>query len=187
MENHYEHPRADWVTAGARYDGIAGQPRYAWLEWRGDLDEAWRLLLELIAELPDELVPNAGAGPLETLIHRHLTALIDRIEVQAARDARFRRALLEVNVSRGLPRAAGVSPGRRGPRGTRMAHGSAGVRADPRADAMEAVRYCRATPPCHWFQTMRKTTVTMVTPRNRSIATPKATRILRKVVKRVPK
>lgn len=120
MENYYDHALGDWVTAGSRYDAIANQPRFLDLEHLRDPTASWELLLDLIADLPDDLLPYAGAGPLECLLHLHGAELIPWIEAEAGGNHRFRQALINVNVSRGrfsaelesrLVAAVGAGPG----------------------------------------------------------------------------
>jgi hypothetical protein len=57
-------------------------------------DEAWPVLLSLIAVARDDReLAGVAAGPLEEVLVAHGARLIDRVEVHAARDAKFRRAL----------------------------------------------------------------------------------------------
>ena len=57
-------------------------------------DEAWPVLLSLIAVARDDReLASVAAGPLEEVLLAHGTRVIDWVEVHAARDAKFRRAL----------------------------------------------------------------------------------------------
>jgi hypothetical protein len=58
-------------------------------------DEQWDVILEVIAEAPDEdrTLQCIAAGPLEGFLGRFDTAVIDRVEEEAARDPKFRRVL----------------------------------------------------------------------------------------------
>lgn len=64
-----------------------------YITWHGTSDEVWMLVLDLLERAPDALMGSVAAGPLEYAIAEHGQALIDRIEVEAAIDPRFRRAL----------------------------------------------------------------------------------------------
>jgi len=91
----------DWIAyhvAGSR----ASDPRFsAWAEVddlvRRDPEAGWTLILELIVAAPDDrILANVAAGPLEDLLSRDAERFIDRLEVQARRDAKFRRCLTGV-------------------------------------------------------------------------------------------
>jgi hypothetical protein len=57
-------------------------------------DEAWPVLLSLIdVARDDKELALVAAGPLEELLVAHGLHVIDRVEEQAARNGRFRRAL----------------------------------------------------------------------------------------------
>jgi len=62
-----------------------------------DPEAGWTLTLALIEAAPDDRVlANVAAGPLEDLLKRSSEVLIDRVEVQARRDPKFRRCLTGV-------------------------------------------------------------------------------------------
>jgi hypothetical protein len=63
-----------------------------------DIDEQWGVILDLIAEAPDDdrVLQDIAAGPLEGFLDRFDAAVIDRVEAEAARDQRFRRVLCGV-------------------------------------------------------------------------------------------
>ncbi len=79
--------------------GVNDDPHYWAVEAideliRRDPDEAWTLLLELIARAEDDrMLASIAAGPLENLIVRHGWHLIEKIEAEAETGRRFRRAL----------------------------------------------------------------------------------------------
>ena len=59
-------------------------------------EEAWTVTLELVAAAPDDRVlANVAAGPLEDLLTKS-DRFIDRAEIQAQRDPKFRRCLTGV-------------------------------------------------------------------------------------------
>jgi hypothetical protein len=61
---------------------------------RRDPETAWTVIQELVRRATcDEVLAYIAAGPLENLLCNHPHAFIDRVEVLAARDAHFRRAL----------------------------------------------------------------------------------------------
>lgn len=62
-------------------------------------EEAWPILLSLIAAAPEGQLGYIGAGPLENLLSMHPAAFGQRIEEQARRDRRFREALASVWLS----------------------------------------------------------------------------------------
>jgi hypothetical protein len=62
-----------------------------------DPEAAWVVTLALIEAAPDDRVlANVAAGPLEDLLTRSTETFIDRAELQARRDAKFRRCLTGV-------------------------------------------------------------------------------------------
>jgi len=62
-----------------------------------DPETGWTLTLALVEAAPDDRVlANVAAGPLEDLLKRASDVLIDRVEVQARRDPKFRRCLTGV-------------------------------------------------------------------------------------------
>jgi|SRR5215831_4500351 len=104
MDNYYDHAAGRWVTDWDRYQAVACQPRFAAL--RGlvlhDPHRAWPLLLELLASVPEDTVHYVGAGDLEEFVCQHGAAFVSQLEAEAMRNARFRDAVLEVNLARGL-------------------------------------------------------------------------------------
>jgi uncharacterized protein DUF6869 len=101
MDNYYEYSTGEWVTDWDRYRAIADQPQFADLFDNPDSEEAWSLILDLLAAVPEDTVHFVGSGPLESFVNAHGTAFIDRLVSEAARNARFRRAALEINLARG--------------------------------------------------------------------------------------
>jgi hypothetical protein len=85
-----------------------------------DPPEAWLLILELVRKAPDEAVLGTiAAGELEEFVVAHAEGFIDRIEVEARRNHRFREALagvwitgLRSDLFDRIERAAGVRLGR---------------------------------------------------------------------------
>jgi uncharacterized protein DUF6869 len=66
--------------------------------------EAWELILSLVAHAPDDrILANIAGGPLEDLIRRYAKFSIDLVEVQARRDAKFRRCLTGVWLGTDVP------------------------------------------------------------------------------------
>jgi hypothetical protein len=64
---------------------------------RRDPEAGWTLTLELIVAAPDDKVlANVAAGPLEDLLKRDPDRFIERVELQARRDPKFRRCLTGV-------------------------------------------------------------------------------------------
>jgi len=97
------------MTLGERYDAIEqGKREYRALDdaVRDDPERAWPVLLQLIAELPDELLDHAGAGPLENFVKAHAVAFVDRIEARAREDAHFRECLACIWLTEGRIPAA---------------------------------------------------------------------------------
>ena len=91
----------DWLayhTAGSK----ATDSRFvAWEKvddlLRRDPEAGWALTLELVAAAPDDkLLANVAAGPLEDLLTRDPDGFIDRVELEARRDPKFRRCLTGV-------------------------------------------------------------------------------------------
>jgi hypothetical protein len=91
----------DWIgycSGGSK----ATDPRFsAWEKvddlLRRDPEAGWILTLELIAVAPDDKVlANVAAGPLEDLLKREPDRFIERVELQARRDPKFRRCLTGV-------------------------------------------------------------------------------------------
>ncbi len=64
-------------------------------------DVAWDLLLAMIRQAPEDLVDDIAAGPLEDLVTRAGTELIDALETTARREPRVRQALGGIWVSWG--------------------------------------------------------------------------------------
>ena len=74
---------------------------WAWEELRRILDEdgpeaAWPIVLALVERADDDAMPSPGAGALEDLLRRHGPEMIDRVELRAAVDRRFRFCLSHV-------------------------------------------------------------------------------------------
>jgi hypothetical protein len=65
------------------------------LTFLADLEEQWGIILELIAEAPNDhwALQSIAAGPLEGFLGRFDEAVIDRVEAEAASNPRFRRVL----------------------------------------------------------------------------------------------
>ena len=62
-----------------------------------DPERAWNLTLRLIDKAPNpESLSYVAAGPLEDLLNDHGGAVIDRVELHARRDPKFRLALSDV-------------------------------------------------------------------------------------------
>jgi hypothetical protein len=80
----------------------ASDPLYpAWVEvdelLRRDSEAGWRLTLELVMAAPDnQVLANVAAGPLEYLLTREPERFVDRVELEARRDLKFRRCLTGV-------------------------------------------------------------------------------------------
>lgn len=91
----------DWLAYHAA-GSVAEDPRfYAWEEVddlvRRDPEAGWALILELVAAAPDDkLLANVAAGPLEDLLTRDPHGFIERVELEAHRDPKFRRCLTGV-------------------------------------------------------------------------------------------
>jgi hypothetical protein len=73
----------------------------AWEEVRETVwsrpEDGWALILELIEAAPDDRVlASVAAGPLEDLLKNQPDQFIDRVEIQARRDPKFRRCLTGV-------------------------------------------------------------------------------------------
>lgn len=89
------------ALARARSDS---QKECSWWAWEAmkemlwhDPEAAWPVILRLVARAEDdETLAYVAAGPLEDLLADHGAAFIERVEVEAARDSRFRRALTGV-------------------------------------------------------------------------------------------
>jgi hypothetical protein len=62
-----------------------------------DPERAWQLTLTLIAKASNpKSLSYIAAGPLEDLLKNHGSAVIDRVEIAARRDSKFRLALCDV-------------------------------------------------------------------------------------------
>jgi hypothetical protein len=98
---------ADWIRCHAE-DRKPSDPLFVACSELDDLidsapEEAWILTLELIESAPDDRVlANVAAGPLEDLLTKS-DEFLDRAEIQARRDSKFRRCLTGVW---GLPATA---------------------------------------------------------------------------------
>lgn len=67
-------------------------------------EEAWSIILELIAHAPsNRVLADIAAGPLEDLISRYPEQFIGRVEEQARRYPRFRLCLTGVWYGNDLP------------------------------------------------------------------------------------
>src|SRR5687768_11985937 len=58
-----------------------------------DPEHAFALVLALVAAAPDHRLEHVGAGAVEDIVETHAPVLIDRFEIEARRDPRFREAL----------------------------------------------------------------------------------------------
>jgi hypothetical protein len=64
---------------------------------RSDPEAGWTLALELIDAAPDDrILARVAAGPLEDLLVKWRDQLVDRADVQARRDPKFRRCVTGV-------------------------------------------------------------------------------------------
>jgi hypothetical protein len=62
-----------------------------------DPERAWQLTLTLIAKASNpKSLSYVAAGPLEDLLKNHGSVVIDRVEIAARRDPKFRLALCDV-------------------------------------------------------------------------------------------
>ena len=60
-------------------------------------EQAWTLILKLVEAAPDDrILASVAAGPLEDLLNNWPNQFIDRVEVQARLDPKFRRCLTGV-------------------------------------------------------------------------------------------
>jgi uncharacterized protein DUF6869 len=107
IDNYYDDERGEWVTAESRYQAVATEERRDAI-YHALYDEprkAWGLILDLLAEIPEDTVDLLGAGPLEDFVRRYAATFITEIEAEAAHNPRFRSALLEIWLPRGeLPK-----------------------------------------------------------------------------------
>ena len=103
IDNYYDDDRGEWVTAESRYAAVATEQRRdaIYKVLYEEPRRAWVLILDLLAEIPDDTVDFLGAGPLEEFVRRHAVAFITEIEAEAAHNPRFRRALFEIWLPRG--------------------------------------------------------------------------------------
>ena len=91
----------DWIRYHSE-DCKASDPPFSVCEYVDDLvtrdpEAGWLMILDLIAAAPDDRVLAAiAAGPLEDLAKRSPELFVDRIEIQARRDAKFRRCFTGV-------------------------------------------------------------------------------------------
>lgn len=92
---------ADWIRLHVENRKSSDPLFAAWEEVR-DLvsshpEDGWPLILDLIAEAPDDRVlASIAAGPLEDLLVNSPEQFGDRAEVEARRDPKFRRCLTGV-------------------------------------------------------------------------------------------
>lgn len=103
VDNYYDHERGEWVTAESRYSAVATEERIDAIReaLSDDRARAWTLILQLIADAPEDTVPYAGAGPLEDFVCRCAPEFIEQIEHEHAQNPRFREALFEIWLTRG--------------------------------------------------------------------------------------
>lgn len=71
---------------------------WAWEELndicRSDPDLCWELILEILrADQSDRVLANLAAGPLEDLLVRHGSKVINRVESEARKDRQFKHLL----------------------------------------------------------------------------------------------
>jgi hypothetical protein len=98
---------ADWIRYHAEHRKPS-DPLFVACSELDDLihsapEEAWTVTLELVESAPDDRVlANVAAGPLEDLLTKS-DRFLDRAEIQARRDPKFRRCLTGVW---GLPASA---------------------------------------------------------------------------------
>lgn len=101
---------ANWIL-NSKSEGKASDEIFAAWEAVNDAviedpDSGWELVLQLVEAAPDNaILANVAAGPLEDLIRLWSSRLIDRLEVQARRDPKFRRCLTGVLVPSEVPPA----------------------------------------------------------------------------------
>ena len=103
MDNYYDPTSKQWVTDWDRYKAVAERPPFADLDasLHADPDRAWSLLLELLAAVPPDTIHYVGSGPLENFIQAYGATHIAQLEAAAQSNARFRDAVVEVNLERG--------------------------------------------------------------------------------------
>jgi len=91
----------DWLAHSAA-EGKAKNSLFAAWEKVDDLigrdpEAGWALTLELVAAAStDQLLANVAAGPLEDLLRVNPELFIERVELAARRDPKFRRCLTGV-------------------------------------------------------------------------------------------
>lgn len=94
--------RSDWIRAYLKDmaedsdDDPTGAVRAVTaMSYAAALDEQWVVILEMIAESPDneQVLQAIAAGPLESFLSDFDQQAIDRVEAEAARDPKFRRVL----------------------------------------------------------------------------------------------
>ena len=103
VDNYYDSERGKWVTAESRYATVATEERVEAINdalFR-DRARAWTLILQLLADVPEDTVTFVGAGPLETFVKASATEFIDQIEREHKRNPRFQAALFEIWLRRG--------------------------------------------------------------------------------------
>jgi hypothetical protein len=100
VENYYDYETGTWVTPETRFRDFVSQPKFASLDAliSSDAERAWPLLLDLIENVPDDLLYLAGEGPVSILLREQGVALIDRIDAQARTSDRFRSCLGESDI-----------------------------------------------------------------------------------------
>lgn len=100
VENYYDYETGTWVTPETRFRDFVSQPKFASLDTliSADPERAWPLLLDLVANVPDDLLYLAGEGPVSIFLREQGVALIDRIDAQARTSDRFRSCLGESDI-----------------------------------------------------------------------------------------
>jgi hypothetical protein len=66
-----------------------------------DLERTWQIVLLLVAQASDDLLPAVGSGPLENLLHKFPAEAGARAAERARVDPRFKAALSRAWISRG--------------------------------------------------------------------------------------
>lgn len=105
--NHYEH----WASADVNdleEPVFEGSNFWAYQVMGGLINGkpeiAWQILLEVIQKTNDEeILGLIGAGELEDLIREHPHLVIDRIEIRAQSDIKFKKVLSNVDGGTSIP------------------------------------------------------------------------------------
>jgi hypothetical protein len=103
IDNYYDYEAGDWVTTASRYDAITSQHPFETVDKDAlhDPRRGWPILLALLAAVPEDLIADVGCGPLENFIHFHGVEFAGELEREARENPRFRRAVINVNLSQG--------------------------------------------------------------------------------------